>query len=63
LAVRPELAAGPKKDPLLKLASPVIESVVAALTTSVALLLRVSDEKAYDPPESVSVPPLTETLP
>ena len=41
LAVSPEPAAGPANDPLLKLAAPVTESVVAALTESVAPLAMV----------------------
>jgi hypothetical protein len=45
LAVSPDPDAGPAKDPLLKLAPPVTERVVAAVTESVALLLRVNEEK------------------
>jgi hypothetical protein len=62
--VSPELAEGPSTAPALKLAAPVIERVDAVLTVSVALLLRVSDEKTYVPPVSTSVAPaLTRTVP
>jgi hypothetical protein len=64
LAVSPDPAAGPANDPLLKLAAPVTESVVAALAAIVAPLLSVSEEKTYVPPESESVAPeFTVTLP
>jgi hypothetical protein len=63
-AVSPEPAAGPANDPLPKLAAPVTESVVAALTASVPPLFRVSDEKTYVPPVNVSLAPeFTVTLP
>jgi hypothetical protein len=64
LALSPEPEAGPADDPLPKLAPPVTESVVAALTASVPPLFRVSDEKSYVPPVSVSLAPeFTVTLP
>ena len=45
LAVSPVPAAGPANEPLLKLAAPVTERLVAAVTESVAPLLSASDEK------------------
>jgi hypothetical protein len=46
------------------LAPPVTERVLVAVTARVPLLFRVSDEKVYAPPESVSVAlPFTVTLP
>jgi hypothetical protein len=63
-AVSPDPAAGPAYEPLLKLADPVTERVVAALTESVAPLFSVRDEKTYVPPVSESVAPeFTMTLP
>jgi hypothetical protein len=64
LAVSPDPVAGPAYDPLLKLAAPVTETVVAALTESVAPLFSVRDEKTYVPPVSESLAPeLTVTAP
>ena len=45
LAVRPDPDAGPVTLPLLKLADPVMDSVVAAVTASVDPLFMVKDEK------------------
>jgi hypothetical protein len=64
LAVSPVPDAGPAYDPLLKLADPVTDRTVAALTESVAPLFRVKDEKTYVPPVSDSfAPELTVTPP
>jgi hypothetical protein len=57
LAVSPDPDAGPANDPLLKLAAPVTERVVAALTDSVAPLVKVSEEKTYVPPVKARVAP------
>jgi hypothetical protein len=63
-AVSPDPDAGPVNEPLLKLADPVIERVVAALTASVDPLFIVREAKTYVPPVSDSVAPeFTVTLP
>jgi hypothetical protein len=53
--VSPDPDAGPVNDPLLKLADPVTERVVAASTASVEPLFIVSEEKTYAPPVNESV--------
>ena len=54
LAVSPEPDLGPANDPLSKLAPPVTDRVVAAVTARVPPF-NVSEEKTYVPPVSVSV--------